>query len=204
MLPTRVARIRGVAALAIAGAVLGAIVVFVAAPQANGAPGSLSSDRLLRVAASYPAHEIADLVALADGVAIVRPTGTSRTKWNSASNREWVSDPESAPQAYIYREDEMVVLESVRGTLEGRIWVRSVGGKVDDVAMINDGQVQWIKGETYLLLLALGDWPTREGSERAWGTVWMDHGVLRPLESGAWVDRAGREVSLQSLRPSQP
>jgi len=51
-----------------------------------------------------------------------------------------------------------------------------------------------------MLLLIEADWPTQEGTERAWGTLWTTNGVLQSAASGTWENMIAKRTTTEALR----
>lgn len=151
--------------------------------------------RTISYDATFPSYDIEDLVAAADVVAIVQPTGEKEVHWNNSDNTEWKSET-SARGAYIYRDDELRVLRVVRGQLdEEAITVRGIGGTVEDVHMHFDEQPEWHRDTRYLVFLSREETPTREGTEQMWTIVWIGHGAFEATSALEWTNHNGVQVA---------
>lgn len=127
----------------------------------------------------------ADLLAEADAIAIVEPTGQMDVHWNSADRRQW-GPGSGARVPWIYRDDRMRLVRTFRGSLPEVFDLRGVGGTVGDVHMDYVDQPDWQVGQRYLVLLEQEDTPTKEGFERMWSVFQMELGTFVPDGPGRW------------------
>jgi hypothetical protein len=155
-----------------------------------------------RIAEMHPAsapRTLANMWESADIVAVMSPVGTSKVHWNSANGLEWKS-PLLGSAALIVRDDDFEVIEVLKGLPQPNILtIRGVGGTVDDVTMIYDGQVDWTKGRHYLLFLRRSETPTKEGFEAAWTEVEIGQTALEQTPNGRWSNHGLLEVTLDEV-----
>lgn len=151
-----------------------------------------SGHRTLRIDGTFPAYSMRDLAAAAEAIAIVAPTGKSDVHWNSRDNAEWTGTGVSSRHPYIYRDDEVKVVRSLKGASpQPTMTIRGIGGTIGDVTMQMDGQPEWQVGQRYVVFLRQEKTPTKEGSEVAWTVVWMANGVFADAGSGLWRQPGG-------------
>ncbi len=156
--------------------------------------------RVTVYAGAYPPISVSELVAKADAIALVRPTGEDSERWNSADGRAWTSDDREHP-AYIYRDEDVTVVKVLRGTLaEGALVVRQVGGEADGVRMHFEDDPDWQPDSTYLAFLREYETPTQTGTERRWTILWQDRGVFSSDGRGGWTNtRSGEAIARDEL-----
>lgn len=143
---------------------------------------------VIRVEPVFAEQDVRALAADAETIAILRPTGSTDVHWNSADGQPWTAES-LAHGAWIYRDDEMEVVRTIRGVLPDTIVVRGVGGKVGNVEMVYEGQPEWRAGQSYLVLLRQEQTPTREGFELHWTVPFHDLGVFESVGPDAWVNQ---------------
>ncbi len=152
----------------------------------------------IRVSASFAEVRLATLLAGSDAVAVVRFTGESTVRWNSADNKRWEPEVGSGVGAWIYRDDMMDVVRVIRGSLPGRLVVRGVGGTVGNVTMVHESQTEWLVDRPYLLFLRREQTPTQEGWEEAWTVTWLEHGAFEE-RAGGWQNGSQTLVVDESI-----
>lgn len=143
-------------------------------------------------------YTLDELTKSAQAIAVVRATGSDRVHWNNADNVKWVSS--SAGGAMIYNDQEVVVVELLRGDLDRNTTIRNLGGTVGDTRYELEGLKPLIKGIDYLVFLTEFDTPTQEGTEKALSFVGQEQGVF--VASGAsFISSHGLSVTSDQLRP---
>lgn len=128
-------------------------------------------------------------LAAAPIVAVVRVTDEERVHWNNAANEEWKSEDMARPPM-IYRDQQVELIRTARGTLQPVEWVRSVGGTVGETTFEFEGGSELEPGATHLLYLRWEDTPTQEGSERFLGVFGQEGGVFKQGAGQTWHNAA--------------
>lgn len=138
-----------------------------------------------------------ELIDAADFVAIVRATGKDQVHWNNASNTKWESE---ANLAMIYNDQEVVVIDSIRGDAPTSLVIRNVGGTVGDTSFELTGLEPLVPGRDYLLFLEAVSTPTAEGEEESVSFVGLEQGIF--VQSGlVYSNIYGLSVDPENLRP---
>lgn len=174
---------------------------------------SLVAAALTLVALAYPrppslAHHIVasassirytlqDLQNAAEIIAVVKPTGKDSEHWNNAKNSAWVS--EKPGRAMIYNDQEVVVVDVIRGQAPSTLTIRNIGGTVGDTMYELEGLEPLEQGAQYLVFLKTFQTPTEEGTEAALSFVGQDQGVF--MRSGdAFANDLGLSVTPDMLQ----
>ncbi len=143
-------------------------------------------------------YTLDELTEKADAIAVVRATGNDRVHWNNASNAKWV--PDKPGGAMIYNDQDVTVVELVRGDLDSSLTIRNIGGTVGDTRYELEGLEPLTKGVDYLVFLKTFETHTQEGSEKALSFVGQEQGVF--VASGtSFVSNHGLSVTSDQLRP---
>lgn len=134
-------------------------------------------------------HE--EVGARAQVIAVVVPTGKSVVHWSSADNTEWTQPLDTARSPMILRDDDVQVVQAIRGAAVGDVFtVRGAGGTVNAVTYKYDGQTDWDRTTKYLVFLERADTPTKEGFESAWTLVNITQAAFTK-KAGSYVNRLG-------------
>jgi len=147
-----------------------------------------------------PGYALDDLLAEADLVALVRPTGPQVERWNGDGGRRWTADPDSPARPLIYRDEEVQVVESLRGAAPPTLTIRNLGGTDDGVEFIFNGLHDLEDGVTYLVFLQSVETPLEHGTERALSFVGQGHGLFAP-DGSVFLNSFGLSVSLAEIPP---
>jgi len=143
---------------------------------------------------------IAEMTEAADVVALVRPTGMDRVHWNSAANSSWT--PTDERLAMIYNDQQVEVVDLLRGRVGQSITIRNIGGLVGDTLMEMEGLEPLDPPSTYLVFLETVDTPTREGWESALSFISQGQGIF-VSDGRGFVNDYGLSVTLEDLRSKQ-
>lgn len=138
---------------------------------------------LMRVSAVGPPWTITELWNEADYVLIVQPTGPQVERWNNAANKLWEASEDSGVMPMIVRDEEVSVVQVLKGTPPKPLTIRNIGGIADGIRFEYEGLFDLVTGSRYLVFLSSEQWPTQEGFEAATGFVANGQGL--------WVAAAG-------------
>lgn len=138
-----------------------------------------------------------DLSRAADVIATVRPTGRDRVHWNNQTNTRWTSPDKLLPM--IYNDQEVVVIDQLRGAAPHRLIVRNIGGVVGNTRFEIEDLDPLEPAHLYLVFLEFVDTPTQEGSERALSFVARHQGIFVETQ-GLFVNGAALAVLPQDLK----
>lgn len=150
---------------------------------------------IVRTALVIP-MSLAQLEGAADVIAVVRPTGKDDVHWNNASNSRWTSDD---GRAMIYNDQQVVVVNLLRGEAPSTLLIRNIGGTVGDTSFELEGLEPLAAGQLYLVFLETVETPTKEGSETAISFVAQEQGVFAPAGE-TYSNDLGLSVAPRDLR----
>jgi len=145
-----------------------------------------------------PGYALDDLLAEADLVALVRPTGTQVERWNGDGGRRWTADADSPARPLIYRDEEVQVVEALRGAAPAMLTIRNLGGIDDGVEFNFNGLHDLEDGATYLVFLQSVETPLEHGTERALSFVGQGHGLFSS-DGSVFVNSYGLSVAFSDI-----
>lgn len=168
-------------------------------------PGTdtVGSPRYFHVDGTIPEFDAADLVTLADAIAVIEPIGTSREHWNSADNTPWALE-DVGLRSHILRDQDVTVDATVKGSVPGSFVLRGFGGTVRDISVEYDDEPTLEAGHRYLAFLRNGDIPTRDGVESSWFLLYQQHGLFTLDQDGVWVNPAGFRINEDEIGARSP
>jgi hypothetical protein len=145
-----------------------------------------------------PPYTIDDLLADAEVVAVVRPTGAQADAWNSTDGRHWVAQPGDPGRSLIYSDEQVEVLRALRGSDEAMMTIRNIGGVSDGYRMVINGLDDLKAGTVYLVFLKQFETPTEAGFEAALSFVGQGHGVFRRVD-GEFINSFGLVIDEEEV-----
>jgi hypothetical protein len=176
------------------------LVVFMVVTAALALVAS-SPSRVIHIEASGPQYALADLMARADLIALVRPTGQRSEHWNNASNTEWSAPAQSGVVPLIVGDESVAVVKIYKGDSPSgaTLSLRTIGGTADGVRMIFADLERLDRGVEHIVFLEEVDWPTAEGSERVLAPVAEGQGVFVGSLGGPFMNSAALALTPADL-----
>lgn len=146
---------------------------------------------IIYVNASGSQYTVDELMEQSDAIAIVVATGNAKDHWNNMANAQWSPSPGSGRSALIVRDNELLLVRTLRGSFESGDSVRTIGGTAAGVQMVFEGEPILRAGKQYILFLQAVDWPTQEGVERVFAPVAEGQGIFSATVGGSYTNAAG-------------
>ena len=162
---------------------------------ANKSP---AADHHIVASTTSARYTIDMLLNSAETIAIVEPTGQDIVHWNSDDNSPWTS--ELPGRAMIYNDQEVKVIQLIRGNVPRMIKIRNIGGIVGNTEYELEGLEALEPGTQYLVFLRSFDTPTSDGFERAVSFVGQNQGIFLASDAG-FVSNVGLRIAAADLTP---